>query len=49
MIFPKVPKNCMKLKEFGSRGGDLDPPLPMMHVMYISTPLTVTRQTAVKI
>ena len=33
MILPKFPKNCMKLKEFGPRGGarplhpPLDPPL----------------------
>ena len=36
-ILPNSPKNCMKLKEFGRRGGGvrpsrppLDPPLPMI-------------------
>ena len=38
MILPNVPKNCMKLKEFGPRGGGrplrppLDPPLIMFDI-----------------
>ena len=43
-------ENCMKMKEFGPRGGaslapPLDPPMPMMHLMLPSPPPPASAHT----